>query len=162
MPELSRRAARAACAVAMAARRCARALGGSGRTPVSRLPSSSAILAVVIIDGLHVLAAGLDLRGRRRPVEDLHEQLVDQLQVVALGVTSLVNSLPGSAIASPRVGPLTRAMIGPSCKPLGTLAFAGAFTGRAAERRQEAAGQLHARVGQRRRPRSRRDARKLR
>ncbi len=32
--------------------------------------------------------------------------------------TSLVSSLPGSAMASPRVGPLTRAMIGPSCKPL--------------------------------------------
>ena len=33
-------------------------------------------------------------------------------------VTSRVSSLAGSAMASPRVGPLTRAMIGPSCKPL--------------------------------------------
>ena len=32
--------------------------------------------------------------------------------------TSRVSSLPGSAMASPSVGPLTRAMIGPSCKPL--------------------------------------------
>ena len=67
--------------------------------------------------------------------------------------TSLVSSLPGSAMASPRVGPLTRAMIGPSCKPLDPLAFAGALTGRAAEGRQEAAGQLDARIGQGRRPR---------
>ena len=30
----------------------------------------------------------------------------------------MVSSLPGSASASARVGPLTRAMIGPSCNPL--------------------------------------------
>src|SRR4029077_19317446 len=40
---------------------------------------------MVLIDGLHVVAAGLDLSRSWRPVENPHEQLFNQLSVVTLG-----------------------------------------------------------------------------
>ena len=104
--------------------------------------------AVVVVDGLHVLAAGLDLRGGRRPVEDPHEQLVDQLGVVALG-----GHQPGQLVGRVGDGVAERRAADqghdrPELHAAGALALAGALAGRAAEGRQEAAGQLDARVGQ--------------
>ena len=69
----------------MAAWRWRSSSGRLRANSVSRLAELLGHPAVVLVDGLHVLAAGLDLRGGRRPVEDPQEQLVDQLGVVALG-----------------------------------------------------------------------------
>ena len=97
-------------ALAPAGRRCRRLLFA-----LSRRPQVACALPAVPQGG----QAGFDLLRRGRAVEDAQENLADQLGVVLLGSrrVSQVRSA-GSEMAASTVGPLIRAMTGPSCKPL--------------------------------------------
>ena len=135
----------------------------SSATSTSRLPSASASLRGRPRSTAIVLAAGVDLRRRRRAVQDAQEELLDQLGVVRLASRRAWRArCSGRRWRRRRVGPLTSAITGPSCRPLVRSHSQALSRDRPAERVEEAARQLDARVGQLRGPRARRHARELR
>ena len=107
----------------------------------------------LLVIGGHLLEdvdAFLDLARRGGPIEDAEEELIDDLAVVLLGQDELGDLIRRIADRLGEGAAVDHRHHGAHLQAGGALAFAGRIARRPTERRQEAPGQIDARIGKRR------------